>query len=496
MVLREGYTYDLDLVTGALYLASSLNPCVDAPTITNSGWKTAGGVKLGLDSLLLARSPGNYHCALSMIRAAVFICLVFAEQSLCAALPAHSVSPSRQFVIYGGDVALRGTISELAEQTKSNLLALFRQRDGWKTVVIINLESKKADLPEIAPSELRVSETGFGVKVQLDLTLGKKIDGSLVEREVLRAVLLEMIYRRQSDLVTGSSAVQPPDWLLEGVLALMPGREREPLIQALSTIDKRKSLEEFLGQRFSLLDSAGRLLYRAYSVALMQLLLEQGGGGAYLARYVANLSHMSNDPVADLKTSFPELRQDLEKKWHASMARLSEYQTYQLLSFVESERRLDELLQIKVQKGARDPGMPGTVNLGELARRKPSANEKVAINQLSRELLLFVGAAHPVLRPVTREYQQIAALLVRGKRRGIEKRLSRLEVTRKQLAARMGEIDDYMNWFEATQMERGSGAFNSYLRAASESEISTSRRRDPLSVYLDALEDEIESSGQ
>jgi hypothetical protein len=429
-----------------------------------------------------------------MIRAALFLCLVFAEQSLCAALPTHSVSPSRQFIIYGGDVALRGTISELAEQTKSNLLALFRQRDEWKTVVIINLQSKQADLPEVPPSELRVSQTGFGVKLQLDLVLGKKIDGSLIERELLRAVLLEMIYRRQSDLVPGTSTVQSPDWLLEGVLALMPNRERGPLIQALATIDKRKSLEEFLGQRFGLLDSAGRLLYRAYAVALVQLLLEQGGGGAFLARYVANLSHMSNDPVEDLKTSFPELRQDLEKKWRASMARLSNYETYKLLSFGQSERRLDELLEIKVQKGARDSAKPGTVNLGELARRKPSANEKVAINQMSQDLLLFVGASHPILRPVAREYQQIAALIVRGKRRGIEKRLSRLEVTRKQLAARMGEIDDYMNWFEATQMERGSDAFNGYLRAASESEISTSKRRDPLSVYLDALEDEIETS--
>src|ERR1043165_4010606 len=108
-----------------------------------------------------------------MIRALTLISLVFLGQSLCAAMPAHSVSPSRQFVIYGGDVTLRGSISELAEQTKSNLLALFRRRDEWKTVVIINLQSKQANLPEIPPLELRVSQTGFGVKLQLDLTVGK-----------------------------------------------------------------------------------------------------------------------------------------------------------------------------------------------------------------------------------------------------------------------------------------------------------------------------------
>jgi len=113
---------------------------------------------------------------------------------------------------------------------------------------------------------------------------------------------------------------------------------------------------------------------------------------------------------------------------------------------------------------------------------------------MSQGLLLLVGTAHPVLRPVAREYQQIAALLMRGKRRGITKRVSYLDGIRKELAARMGDIDDYMNWFEATQMENQSGAFNDYLKTANQSQLSAPRRRDPLSVYLDALEDQIETS--
>jgi hypothetical protein len=44
-------------------------------------------------------------------------------------------------------------------------------------------------------------------------------------------------------------------------------------------------------------------------------------------------------------------------------------------------------------------------------------------------------------------------------------------------------------------METQSGAFNGYLKAANQSQVSAPRRRDPLSVYLDALEDQIEGSG-
>ena len=430
-----------------------------------------------------------------MRRAATFVLLVFACHQLHA-LQEHSVSPSRQFVIYGADATLRGAISEVAEQTKTNLLALLRQRDGWKTAVVINLRSQQANLPEIPPANLRVSQTGFGVKLQLDLTVGRNLDGSLVERQLLRAILLEMIYRDAGDLAPGATLVEPPDWLVEGVLALTPGREREALVEALSTADKGKSLEEFLGQRFDLLDSAGRMLYRAYSVALVQLLLDEGGGRARLARYISsNVRRASNDPVADLQACFPQLRDDVEKKWGSTVARLSEHQTYQLLTFAESERRLDELLQIKISDGPRNRGRPKVANLSELSRRKLSPEEKAAVNQMSQALLLLVGTAHPVLRPVAREYQQIAALLIRGKRRDIAKRVSYLDGTRKELAARMGDIDDYMNWFEATQMENQSGAFSDYLKAANQSQISAPRRRDPLSVYLDALEDQIETSG-
>jgi hypothetical protein len=425
-----------------------------------------------------------------MRRATILVSSIFACQVVGAA-PAHSVSPSRQFIIYGADAPLRGTVSEVAEQTKSNLLSLLGQRDEWKTSVIINLLPQQANLPEIPPSDLRVSQTGFGTKLQVDLTVAQNLDGSLVQRQLLRAILLEMMYRNERNLAPGSKLVEPPDWLVEGALALAPGRDREVLVEALSTTDK-KSLQEFLGQRFDLLDSAGRMLYRAHSIALVQLLLEEGGH-LRLSKYVANLSHASNDPAEDIKAGFPRLRADLEKKWRARIARLAERPTYQLLNFSESEQRLDELLRIKVSANSGSREQPRTVDLSELAERKASSAEKAAVDKMSQALLLLIGTAHPVLRPVAREYQEIASLLVHGRRKGIAKRLSRLDNTRKQLAARMGQIDDYMNWFEATQMQRRSGAFDDYLRAATQSEVAPPRRRDPLSIYLDALADHFEN---
>jgi hypothetical protein len=111
---------------------------------------------------------------------------------------------------------------------------------------------------------------------------------------------------------------------------------------------------------------------------------------------------------------------------------------------------------------------------------------------VSEKLVLFAIRANPLMRPIVREYQQIAGLLARGKKKKVLKRLVRVEATLTTLAARMSDIDDYMNWFEATQSTTGSGVFVDYLRAMSESQIPAPRRRDALSVYLDSIAEQFD----
>ena len=422
---------------------------------------------------------------------AIFILSIFTLQLLRAAPLERSVSPSQQFIIYGANAAWRGAVSELAERTKANFLALLRRPDRWKTPVIINLQLSQANPPKIPPAALRFSQTGFGLKLQLDLTVARDVDGSLVERALLRAILLEMVYRNQPDIAPGTPYVQPPDWLLDGMLALTPGRDRGPLVEVLLLSDKIMPLEELLRPRsISDLDSPARLLYRAYSFALVQLLVDATGGPARLARYIDNLSRASNDPLADLKAQFPVLNAGAEKTWRSGVVRLGATQSYQLLTFAETERHLDELLRIKVS----DTGhLTKTVQLGDLSQRRISPAESAAVAAASQDLLLLTARANPVLRPIVQEYQQIAALLTNGKRKGLTARLARLQTARARLATCMSEIDDYMNWFEATQSKTKSGAFVDYLKAAQEQNEARPRRRDALSVYLDALEEQFQN---
>lgn len=412
--------------------------------------------------------------------------LILRCHAALAPLPEHSVSSSQQFVIYGGDAFLRGAISRLAERTKSNLLSLLRQPDSWNTVIVINVQTPQANLPEIPLTDIRLSQTGFGVKLQLDLTVGSSVDPSLVERELLRAIVLEMIYRREPNIPAGTICIQSPDWLLDGVLALTPGRDRSELINALAIATSPMSLDEFLHARtISDLDSPARALFRAYSYALVKLLIELPDGRHRLARYINHLSTASNDPFSDLREQFPALRSDSEARWKSKLTEITAARQYELLNFAETEQRLNALLRFDIG------GSPSkAVDLGELAqRRKLTGLERAAIAQRSRELLMLTARAHPVLRPLVREYEEITSLLASKKRHRLIQRLANLKVLHDKLVMRMSNIDDFMNWFEATQLSNSSETFSAYLKAA-DSEESKSKRRDPLSIYLDSLENQ------
>jgi hypothetical protein len=138
-----------------------------------------------------------------LFMATLLVLSILVFDSVAATPIERSISPSGQFILYGGDAAWRGAVSALAERTKANLLALLQRRDQWVTATVINLQSRAPNLPEIPSAALRFSHTGSGLKLQLDLAISREINSAATERELLRAILLEMIYRNQTAIAPG-----------------------------------------------------------------------------------------------------------------------------------------------------------------------------------------------------------------------------------------------------------------------------------------------------
>jgi len=412
--------------------------------------------------------------------------LVF--ESRATASIERSVSPSGQFIIYGGDAAWRGTVSTLAERTKANLLAVLQRRDQWTTAAVINLQPRAANLPEIPNTALRFSQTGSGLKLQLDLTISGETNSGAIEREILRAILLEMIYRNQTGIASGETYVDPPGWLIDGLLALTPNRDRTSLVNALAVSERIAPLDEFLRERPELLDSVGRSVYRAYSFALVQLLLESAGGPERAGRYIDNLAFASNDPLADLHAAFPQLAgNDFGKIWKSKIASMKSSGRTDLLAFSRTDEKLDQLLQTKFSPA---DGRNKSLSLEDLSQKKLIPAQRTALQKFSQELMLLAAHANPILRPIVQDYQQLAAQLALGKNRTVAARLTELKTLRTRLSDRMTEIDDYLNWFEATQLSTRSGLFDDFLNTSSAASPPAAHRKDAFSAYLDAMEEQ------
>ncbi|MBA3962443.1 MAG: hypothetical protein H0X40_11150 [Chthoniobacterales bacterium] len=427
------------------------------------------------------------------MRFKLFIAIaLFFDAGICRApgdVKAHSVSTSRQFIVFGTEVGVRGAMCDLAERTKADLLQIFALPDAWKTPLIINLDYPQANLPELLPAHLDFSQIGSGLKLQLNLLVTGDLNGREVQRELLRAILLEMIYRSRPNVAAGTPYTTPPDWLVDGVLQLAPGHDSDEAAQLLASLvvaDKISPLEEVVRQKRDLLDPASRKMHDAYAMALVQLLLDSPDGRRNVVHYLNDLPDAPNDAMADLQAHFPSVLGAASGRWWAlSVARLSATDRYRILSAEETSKQVERLLRIFI------PGPDGKGKdyaLNEYARYLKLPASRRALLEASQEFLVLSARAHPSYRLIVQEYYALTSLLARGKTKRVSARLERVAGYRAAVDGQGRDIDDYVNWFEATQLKTMSGAFSEVLKAASEEENGPPRRRDAISVYLDSIE--------
>ena len=401
----------------------------------------------------------------------------------------RSTSTSRQFIAYGTEVRLRGAVCELAEQTKSNLLHLLDLRDNWKTPIIINLDYPQANFPDAPAAQLDFSQLGFGLKLQLNLLVSGEMRGREVQRQLLRVILIEMMYRERRDIAAGTPFVTPPDWLVDGVLELQPGQdsdENAKLLQTVVSAQEIAPLDDLVRQRRLRLDAPSRQLHDAYSTALLQLLCDAPGGRRKLAQFIADLPAAPNDALADLRAHFPEtLGRSPARWWTLSVARLSASDRHETLSAAETATRLDRLLRFSIPA---PDGSSRDYSLGdyETFRRLPA--HRAVLRGVGQQLLLLGARAHPSYRVIVQEDYEVGELIARGKLGKVRARLERLASYREMVERQNSEIDDYLNWYEATQAKKMSGAFSQLLEPARVADDVQARRRDPISVYLDSIE--------
>jgi len=446
----------------------------------------------------------------------------------------RSESISGQFQIYGDSLKARGAFAVFVEEIKKDFLGLTGQPDRWKSPVVIKLVETPIDVtPGTVRSKFEQVE-GAGFRLELTVELSDQFTREELRFELVRVLLAEQILRNWRQDVGHGGRLLPP-WLLAGMSeAITYRRSRRPgeLFVSILGGGRLLGIDEILDTEPVGLDSISLAVYNASCAALVLTLLDQPSGETRFNQMIGRLARREKSEKELLKHTFPGLRlsrNSLEKWWTLQVASLAEPSVFDPMSAAETDARLTratELIYPKPEeekkperrwtslfrKKEKNPeekeespedGEKEEVNAPEVVRAE--IGEFAAIlemknlggilkrNQLA--LLKLEQRAFPLMRPVVSRYQEVFKKMVKGETKGLEETLAELEAVRAELLEDARNVEDYLDWYEATQRSKLSGAFDVYQKSARELRAQKPVRRDPISRYLDAMEEEIGRGG-
>jgi hypothetical protein len=404
----------------------------------------------------------------------------------------RSDSSSQQFTVYCEDVRLRYRVVSFVEEVKAGVLQLLALPDRWKAPIVITIEKATIANPG-PPSVLRLVETPAGPTIAIDVRIGDDPAAVNLQKQIVRAVLLEFAYR-DTPVQGGTAYVESPWWVIEGAIQIARTRDEgieSDLYKALIEVNKLPPIEEVLAEKPAENGATALAFDQGLALCLIQLLIDQPHGRQNLSRLVRDWPHSDGNAVALLKKEFPSLalkQETLQKWWTLNLARFSAMDRYAGMTAQETEKELVPLLKFETPPDK--TGGKKTFAVGEFDQYLKVSGIRLILSERHAAIIALGSHANALFRPVIADYEAAFASLAKGRKRGVRERLAAGEHTRALVLRRTSEIADYLNWYEATQMGSKSNAFDSYLKAANEISEQDRKRTDPIARYLDDLEQE------
>ncbi|MBX3741828.1 MAG: hypothetical protein KF712_12600 [Akkermansiaceae bacterium] len=420
------------------------------------------------------------------------------------AAPGEAVSRSGLFRVTGGDGGTRGTMALLADQTREELRALTEEKGEEQVVMPIRILLSGTP-GEPAPSrpvmmELFFNDQAFDLRVRAHMGRG-------VERERFASVLTSaLIYERtlrSRKPDESEKEFNVPPWLVEGLREATAWRLKEADRRHYEALFRQGGIYQ-MDQLFSVtgpakeeMDTAMKLAFRVSSGALVMALLEQPMGKEGFRAFLSEVAGYQGEMPVLLRKHFPELNlseNSLEKWWALQMANKGAAPLSDSLSIAETETGLDEALRFHFR------GEGGTVaekplsSWQELSDLKPQ--ERIdAVKPAQDAIWRLSYRSFPSYRPLLVEYQAVLTSLERGETAKVPERLASLEQSRELMRAKGERAVDFLDWFEITRARNPSGVFDDYLRLKERLQERKHVRTDPMSKYLDRM-DELFDHGQ
>lgn len=413
-------------------------------------------------------------------------CAMLAQEATSAS---RSTSSSGQFVVYASDAKRRTQMARRAEEASVLWTTTLKADENNKLPIII-MDRLGEERPRGNPPIVtRIYESdGNKLKIQTDIYDAAVLRTFAFEVDIFRALGLQAIYQK-TPLRAGRAFRVPPPWLVEGLAEEIRVRaEGSPdgLHSALLQSQSPPKLEDFLRLKPELLQATSLSLYRAQSLALIRTLQQLPEGASGIRAFLVSLGE-DEASLKSLLAAFPSLKNDassLNKLWTLAIARGTTSTRAENLSVAGTIKALNAIFDIAASADSKKPAestVKGPLALPLLARSEGGA---FAMREKGAELLALEFRSHPLLKPIVAEYRSIVSQLAeKPRRKNMEKRIDENGKILELLSQRSTQTSDYLNWFEATQLDTLSGQFPEITDPPR-----AEPRTDPITRHMDAIE--------
>lgn len=431
-----------------------------------------------------------------------------------------------QFHVYGKVKEQRDMLLEEAERMRQLAGTVLQMPAAFTFPIVVQLREASSLTAGRASVWTTVAQAGEGFRIELNIVpQGTSVDGPLLRQEMVRCILTERLLRPHAADDLAGRDMPPPDWLLHGLLELLDYQALGRPSDAFSSVFRLGhvlSIEDIFAADPDCMDSVSRMVYRASSCGLLLMLLERSKGGKNFAALCDTLAIMPGGDAAAIARSYPELNSSgnsLGKWWSLQLASMSQPGMDELLSVQQTEQQLVKALTLhlpalpeqtpeKPKKGLakvfgkkkpdeKQPeakaaaGAAVDCPIAEYTRAMARKDREEIFGRVHLDLTQLSLRAHPLCRPLIGQYLALVKELSAGKKeKEAAHNIATLAVLRRNLLADITKVEDYLDWHEATQTEGFSGSFHDYLRAAEELRRPPAPRPDPLSRYLNLMEEE------
>ncbi len=410
----------------------------------------------------------------------------------------EAVSRSRLFRVTGADGGARGTVALLADQTRDELRILTEEKEEEQVLLPIRImlsgRPGEPSPPRPIVMELFFDDNAYDLRVRAHL--GRGIERERFASTLTAALIYERTLRSRKPNESEKEFYVPP-WLVEGLREATAWRLKQSDRRHYEALFKRGGIYQ-MDQLFSVteaardeMDSAMKLAFQVSSGALVMALLEPSNGKAGFRAFLSEVAGYQGEMPVLLRKHFPDLNlseTSLEKWWALQMASKGTAPLSDSLSIMETETALEEALKLHF-RGA--DGMIVEKPLSswqELAELKPMERMD-AVKPAQDGVWRLSYRSFPSYRPLLVEYQTVLSSLERGKTEKVAGQLHSLEQSRLLMRGKAERARDFLDWFEITRARNPSGVFDDYLKLKDRLQERKHVRTDPMSAYLDRMDE-------